>query len=102
MIGTQTGNPSEISALSTPATDPLTSDLGEQIAHDPRRNWRRWITHHQSLLLMPFVIFGVFRYLYLVYWRSEGGEPDRLIWKDKPLLINTLLWLLIMIFIHKG
>ncbi|MBN2328877.1 MAG: UbiA family prenyltransferase [Candidatus Omnitrophica bacterium] len=42
---------------------------------------------------IPFVIYGVFRYLYLVYRREEGGNPTELLLSDHPLLINGLLWL---------
>ncbi len=51
---------------------------------------------------LPFVIYGIFRYLYLVFKCQDGGEPDKLIVRDKPLLLNTLLWLLIMIFLYYG
>ena len=51
---------------------------------------------------LPFVLYGIFRYLYLVYKKNEGGEPERLILKDKPLLINTVFWLAIMVYLHKG
>jgi 4-hydroxybenzoate polyprenyltransferase len=40
---------------------------------------------------IPFVLYGIFRYLYLVYQRDEGGAPETLL-TDKPLLINILLY----------
>jgi 4-hydroxybenzoate polyprenyltransferase len=40
----------------------------------------------------PFVAYGLFRYLYLMYNRSEGGDPTSLLVKDRPTLINVLLW----------
>jgi len=45
------------------------------------------------LYTIPCVIFGIFRYLYLIHQRSEGGNPDRIIVSDKPFLINLLLWM---------
>ncbi len=39
-----------------------------------------------------FVIYGVFRYLYLVYRREEGGAPDELLISDLPLLVTVGLW----------
>jgi len=45
-------------------------------------------------LTVPFVIFGVFRYLYLIYKKSEGGDPSRLLFKDMPTLMNVILWIL--------
>ncbi len=41
----------------------------------------------------PFVIFGIFRYLYLVHQRAEGGAPEKIPLGDLPMLINLLLWL---------
>ena len=46
---------------------------------------------------LPFVIYGVFRYLYLVYKRGEGGDPENLILKDKPFLANVVVWLILMV-----
>jgi hypothetical protein len=37
---------------------------------------------------VPFVPYGVFRYLYLVYRRSEGGDPASLLFRDVPLLVS--------------
>ncbi|NTW03080.1 MAG: decaprenyl-phosphate phosphoribosyltransferase [Oscillochloris sp.] len=41
---------------------------------------------------IPFVIYAIFRYLYLIYIRGEGGSPDELLLKDKPLAGSVLLW----------
>ncbi len=41
---------------------------------------------------VPFVLYGIFRYLYLIHLRSEGGSPEHLIIKDKPLLLDIFLW----------
>lgn len=43
-------------------------------------------------LTIPFVVFGIFRYLYLVHQRDEGQNPSAVILKDPPLLGNILLW----------
>ncbi|MGD9764218.1 MAG: decaprenyl-phosphate phosphoribosyltransferase [Candidatus Binatia bacterium] len=43
-------------------------------------------------LTIPFVLFGIFRYLYLVHQREEGGNPTRLLLTDRPLLMVVVLW----------
>jgi len=48
---------------------------------------------------IPFVVFGIFRYLYLLYVRQEGGAPSRILLKDKPLMLDIVLWILAVIWI---
>ncbi len=45
------------------------------------------------VLTTPFVVYGIFRYLYLVHQESKGGFPTRILFTDAPLLLNVLLWL---------
>jgi 4-hydroxybenzoate polyprenyltransferase len=45
-------------------------------------------------LTVPFVIFGIFRYLYLIHQKKEGGNPSLHLYSDKPLLISIILWVL--------
>ena len=50
---------------------------------------------------IPFALFGVFRYLYLIYLKKKIGDPIDLILKDFPFLLNILLWIsAIMIIIY--
>jgi 4-hydroxybenzoate polyprenyltransferase len=42
---------------------------------------------------VPFVLYGIFRYLYLIHLKAEGGSPESLIIKDKPLLLDLFLWI---------
>ena len=44
------------------------------------------------LYTVPFVIYGIFRYLYLLHQKGAGGHPDRALLSDWPLLINTALY----------
>ncbi len=44
-------------------------------------------------LTIPFVLFGIFRYLYLVHQRELGGNPTQLLLSDQPLLIDVALWI---------
>jgi len=49
---------------------------------------------HYLELTVPFVVYGVFRYLYLVHQRDLGGRPEVALLTDRPLLWNLALWLL--------
>jgi 4-hydroxybenzoate polyprenyltransferase len=51
------------------------------------------------LFTVPFVLYGIFRYLYLVHQKDEGGSPEALIIKDKPLLVDLFLWIVTAMFI---
>lgn len=43
-------------------------------------------------LTLPFPLYGIFRYLYLVHRRSQGGSPTELLLADRPLLVCVALW----------
>lgn len=47
----------------------------------------------------PFVLYGIFRYLYLVHQKDQGGTPEEMILRDKPLLVNIVLWIIAILFI---
>lgn len=48
---------------------------------------------------LPFVLYGVFRYLYLVHQRDEGGNPSLVLYNDRPLLAAVGLWTVAVIAI---
>ena len=50
-------------------------------------------------LTLPFVLYGIFRYLYLLYRRELGGNPSDLLLSDRALLVNTLLWMAALVVI---
>jgi len=50
--------------------------------------------NHLMMLTIPFALYGIFRYLYLVYQKNEGSSPEEVLWRDKPLLICVILWAL--------
>jgi hypothetical protein len=41
---------------------------------------------------IPFVLYGIFRYLYLVHQKQEGGDPSQIVFGDRPLLADIVLW----------
>ncbi len=53
------------------------------------------------MLTIPFVVFGIFRYLVLIH-QGEGGRPERVLTRDRALIVDILLWAgLILILLHK-
>ena len=49
---------------------------------------------HSMMLTIPFVAYGVLRYLYLIHVKGVGDAPEEILMKDKPLMINIVLWLI--------
>ncbi len=41
---------------------------------------------------IPFVLYGIFRYLYLVHRKEQGGSPTDILLTDRPLLLDVALW----------
>lgn len=52
---------------------------------------------YNMIYSLPFVIYGIFRYLYLVYMKKKGGAPEVLLLKDRALQVAILLWLISII-----
>ncbi|MFH2055556.1 MAG: decaprenyl-phosphate phosphoribosyltransferase [bacterium] len=50
-------------------------------------------------LTIPFVLYGIFRYLYLIHQEERGGSPTQLLVSDVPLLLNIALWFLAVLAI---
>jgi 4-hydroxybenzoate polyprenyltransferase len=58
-------------------------------------------TNHLGLTL-PFLLYGIFRYLYLVHQREGGGNPSEMLLNDRPLLICVALWAIAVALIIYG
>lgn len=50
------------------------------------------VGNNLGLLTVPYVLYGLFRYLYLIHVRGEGAAPDEVLLKDRPLQIDILLF----------
>ncbi len=48
--------------------------------------------NHAMMLTIPLVLYGLFRYLYLIHVKGMGGAPEELVLKDRPLIACILLW----------
>jgi hypothetical protein len=56
-------------------------------------------------LTVPFVLYGIFRYLYLVHRRAKGASPTQALLTDGPLLACVGLWgatVILLIYVHVG
>ncbi len=47
---------------------------------------------HALMLTIPFVVYAIFRYLYLIQVKNIGGEPEEILLSDRPFQISILLW----------
>jgi 4-hydroxybenzoate polyprenyltransferase len=52
--------------------------------------------NHFMMLTIPFVLYAVFRYLYLIHVRHEGGAPEDIFLRDRPMQISMLLWAIVV------
>ena len=50
--------------------------------------------NHAMMVTIPFVLYGIFRYLYLVHNKQLGGRPEEVLLTDRPLLTAIVLWLM--------
>ncbi len=48
--------------------------------------------NHVMMLTIPFALYGIFRYLYLVQIKKGGGVPEEMLLSDRPLQISIFLW----------
>lgn len=46
----------------------------------------------QLIWTLPFLLYGIFRYLYLVHQRDAGGDPSEILLSDRPLAVCIVLW----------
>lgn len=50
----------------------------------------RWL-----MATIPLVVYGIFRYLYLIFEKKEGESPEKVLLTDTPLFTTVLLWILL-------
>jgi 4-hydroxybenzoate polyprenyltransferase len=54
---------------------------------------------HHLMITIPFVLYGMFRYLYLVHMRKEGGSPEEILLRDKHMLATVTLCAALIIIV---
>jgi 4-hydroxybenzoate polyprenyltransferase len=55
--------------------------------------------NHIMMLTIPFVLYGIFRYLYLIQVTHSGGAPEEVLLSDRPLQVSIILWGLCVLYI---
>ena len=53
-------------------------------------------------LTIPFVLYGIFRYLYLLYRHDLGGNPSEHLLTDRALLLDVALWAAVVVLLLYG
>ena len=53
--------------------------------------------NHTMMLTIPFVLYAIFRYLFLVQVKHAGGEPEEILLSDRPLQLALFLWALVVV-----
>jgi len=48
--------------------------------------------NHVMMLTIPFVLYAIFRYLYLIHVRHEGGAPEEILLRDRPMQVTMILY----------
>lgn len=52
--------------------------------------------NHAMMLTIPFVLYAIFRWLYLIHVKQEGGAPEEILLRDRPLQASLALWAVVV------
>jgi 4-hydroxybenzoate polyprenyltransferase len=55
--------------------------------------------NHSMMLSIPFVVYAIFRYLYLIQVQKAGGEPEEILLTDRPFQVGLFLWAVVVIIV---
>lgn len=58
-------------------------------------------SHPYMMATVPFVIYGLFRYLYLLHTKDAGRGFDQILLEDRPMLVNLILWIVVAVLALK-
>jgi 4-hydroxybenzoate polyprenyltransferase len=56
-------------------------------------------TNHSMMLSIPFVVYAIFRYMYLVEVEHAGGAPEEVLLFDRPFQVGMILWGLVVLIV---
>ncbi len=55
--------------------------------------------NHAMMLTIPILMYGLFRYMYLIYVRNEGGAPEEIALRDRPIQLTLVLFASVVFWI---
>ena len=55
--------------------------------------------NHSMMLTIPFVVYSIFRYLYLIHVEKQGGAPEDILITDRPFQVAMVLWALVVLVV---
>jgi len=55
------------------------------------------ISEKWMMITIPLVVYGIMRYLQLIYEKNEGESPEKILLSDKPLMITVIIWMIAVI-----
>ncbi len=55
--------------------------------------------NYNMMITIPFVLYGIFRYQYIIYKKKEGGSPEETVLSDIPLIASIVLWGIVSVII---
>lgn len=57
--------------------------------------------HPHLVVTLPMVMYGIFRYLYLIHMEHKGGSPETILLEDRPMQANLAIWLLCVLVVMR-
>ena len=57
-----------------------------------------FVGNYYMMVTAPFVVYGLFRYLFLIHQKNFGSEPEKIL-QDRPTLINLAVWILLVVLV---
>jgi 4-hydroxybenzoate polyprenyltransferase len=58
---------------------------------------RTLISEKWMMITIPLVVYGIMRYLQLIYEKNEGESPEKILLSDKPLIITVVIWIIAVV-----
>ena len=55
------------------------------------------LKHGLLIITLPNVLYGVFRYLYLIHVEHKGGSPETILFEDRPMQVNLAIWVIAVV-----